>query len=114
MTGDLPPPVDLDRLRRRFDDDGELLAEIFRVFRAEAPGRHAAMGAALAAGDMEQLAHHAHSLRGVAGTLFAEALGTAAYELELAARAADPDCPRLAGVVLARLDAAVRFLEPAP
>ncbi len=71
------PPVDMDRLRRRFDDES-LLAEIFRVFRAEAPGRREAMEAALAAGALEQLARQAHSLKGVAGTMFADPLHAAA------------------------------------
>lgn len=81
--------VNLARLRQRFDDDEELLAEIFRVFVAETPGRRAEFEAALAAGDMGRLAHQAHSLKGVAGTMLAESLRQAAYDLEMAAKAED-------------------------
>ena len=81
--------VDLARLRQRFDDDEELLAEIFRVFVAETPGRRTDFEAALAAGDMGRLTHQAHSLKGVAGTMFAEDLRRAAYDLEIASRNGD-------------------------
>ncbi|WP_300159730.1 Hpt domain-containing protein [Solidesulfovibrio sp.] len=81
--------IDLARLRDRFDDDEELLAEIFRVFVAEAPGRRQEFEAALERGDMGRLAHQAHSLKGVAATMFAEPLRRAAYALETAAKAGD-------------------------
>ena len=81
--------VDLARLRQRFDDDEELLAEIFRVFVSETPGRRADFEAALAAGDMGRLAHLAHSLKGVAGTMFAGPLRQAAYDLEMASKSGD-------------------------
>ena len=42
------PLLDLDKLRERFDNDEELLAEIFAVFASEAPGRRSGMEAALA------------------------------------------------------------------
>ena len=110
-NGTASPPVDMDRLRRRFDNDETLLAEIFRVFRAEAPGRREAMEAALAAGSLDQLTRQAHSLKGVAGTMFADPLHAAAYELELAARSGGPDCPRLMRTVLARMEEVARFVE---
>ncbi|WP_428567261.1 MAG: Hpt domain-containing protein [Solidesulfovibrio sp. DCME] len=80
------PLVDVDRLRQRFDDDMELLTEIFHVFVAETPGRRADIEAALAAGDVGRLNRLAHSLKGVAATMFAEPLRQAAYALEMAAR----------------------------
>lgn len=81
--------VDLDKLRQRFDDDLELLNEIFHVFIAETPGRRADMEQALASGDLSGLSRSAHSLKGVAGTMFAEPLRRAAYALEMAAKAGD-------------------------
>ena len=81
--------LDLARLRERFDDDDELLAEIFAVFAGEAPDRRSGMEAALAAGDLARLAGMAHSLKGVAATMFAEPLRQAAYVLEMAARSGD-------------------------
>ena len=83
------PLLDLAKLRERFDNDDELLAEIFAVFAREAPGRRSAMEAALAAGDLAKLTGMAHSLKGVAGTMFAEPLRQAAYDLEMAAKAGD-------------------------
>jgi HPt (histidine-containing phosphotransfer) domain-containing protein len=98
--------VDLVRLRQRFDDDEELLAEIFRVFVAETPGRRADFEAALAADDLGRLVHQAHSLKGVAGTMFAEPLRQAAYDLEMAAKAGDAaDVGRKARPMLDLLEA---------
>ena len=81
--------LDLAKLRERFDNDDELLAEIFAVFAGEAPGRRSGMETALAAGDLAKLAGMAHSLTGVAGTMYAERLRQAAYDLEKAARDGD-------------------------
>lgn len=81
--------VDLVKLRARFDDDEELLEEIFRVFLGEVPDRRNNILAALAAGDLNRLARLAHSLKGVAGTMYAEALRQAAYEVEKAAKEGD-------------------------
>jgi histidine phosphotransfer protein HptB len=90
MTGSTPLTlVDLAKLRERFDDDAELLGEIFRIFLSEVPERRTKILAALAAGDLDRLARLAHSLKGVAGTMFAEELRLMAYDLELAARNGD-------------------------
>lgn len=103
--------VDLARLRQRFDDDEELLAEIFRVFQSEAPGRRTGLERALAAGDMNAVTHLAHSLKGVAATMFAEPLRQAAWDLEMAGRAADAaTASRLAVVMLRLLDATSRHV----
>ena len=105
------PVLDLDKLRERFDDDEELLAEIFAVFASEAPGRRSGMEAALAAGDLAKLAGMAHSLKGVAATMFAEPLRQAAYALELAARDGDAQAAAVAlPVVVERLAAVVACL----
>ena len=88
--------IDLDRLRQRFDDDEVLLQEIYAVFRHETPGRRAGIEAALAAGDLEALTGMAHSLKGVAATMFAEPLRQAAHALEKAARAGDVATARAA------------------
>ena len=105
------PLLDLDKLRERFDNDEELLAEIFAVFASEAPGRRSGMEAALAGGDLPNLAGMAHSLKGVAATMFAEPLRQAAYALELAARSGDAQAAAAAlPAVLERLAAAVDCL----
>jgi len=95
-----PEPIDLARLRARFDDDQDLLAEIFSVFISESPGRRTDLEAALAAGDLTRLAGLAHSLKGVAATLFAEPLRQAAYALEQAARAGDAAAAQAAVVTV--------------
>ena len=97
--------VDLAKLRVRFDDDEELLGEIFRVFIAEVPERRTNIRAALAGGDLERLSRLAHSLKGVASTMFAEDLRQAAYDLEVAAKSGEADkVGGLAEAVLGLLD----------
>lgn len=81
--------IDMAKLRERFDDDEELLEEIFRVFLAEVPDRTRNIRTALADGDLPRLSGLAHSLKGVAGTMFAEQLRQAAYAVEMAAKAGD-------------------------
>lgn len=98
------PLLELEKLRQRFDEDDELLAEIFQVFIAEAPDRRKAMETALAAGDLDGLSRLAHSLKGVAGTMFAEPLRQAAYALEKGAKAGDAaEAARLTDALLASL-----------
>lgn len=93
----LEQPVDLVKLRQRFDEDDELLAEIFEVFVAEAPQRRSGIEGALAVGDMGQLTRLSHALKGVAATMFAEELRQVAYALEVAAR--DGEKERATGLV---------------
>ena len=106
MTGDTASTlVDLAKLRLRFDDDEELLGEIFRVFIAEVPERRANIQAALAGGDLDRLTRLAHSLKGVAGTIFAEDLRQVAYDLEMAAKAGQAgQVEGLAATLLGLLD----------
>jgi histidine phosphotransfer protein HptB len=101
--------VDLAKLRTRFDDDEELLGEIFRVFIAEVPDRRTNILAALAGGDLERLTRLAHSLKGVAGTIFAEELRQVAYDLEMASKAGDAD--KSARLVPGLLDVLARVAD---
>ncbi len=111
MSEAMPEPVNLAKLRLRFDDDAALLAEIFRVFVNEVPARRAGIEAALAGGDLTQLTRIAHSLKGVAGTLIAEPLRQAAYDLEMAARGGDAAAAnRIVPVVLDRLETTAAFV----
>jgi HPt (histidine-containing phosphotransfer) domain-containing protein len=104
--------IDLPRLRLRFDDDQELLDEIFRVFLEEAPGRRTGITEAREAGDMPRLTRLAHSLKGVAATILAEPLRQAAYALEKAARAEDAArTAPLAGEVLDLLGRTAAAIE---
>lgn len=104
--------IDLPGLRQRFDDDEELLGEIFEVFIAETPTRRADIEAALASADYGRITELAHSLKGVAGTMFAMPLRQAAYDLEMAARQADTaSVAALARVVLLRLEDTCRHVD---
>jgi histidine phosphotransfer protein HptB len=101
--------VDLAKLRVRFDDDEELLEEIFRVFIAEAPDRRGNIRAALDNGDMVRLSGLAHSLKGVAGTMYAEELRQAALALEMAAKVGGTG--EIADLVATLLDTLARTAE---
>ena len=107
------PLVDLARLRERFEEDDALLGEIFAVFASEAPGRRSGMEDALDTGDFARLAGMAHSLKGVAATMFAEPLRQAAYALEMAARAGDAGAAVAAAPEVFRLLAATVASLPA-
>lgn len=81
--------LDLDKLLERMEDDRELIREIFDVFVEEVPSRRGKFEKALAASDASTMVLLAHSLKGASGTLHAEPLRQACYELEHAARAGD-------------------------
>ncbi len=51
------------------DSDPELLLDLIHMFLEDAPGKLEAMTEGLAKGDLEQVAHAAHSLKGSAGNL---------------------------------------------
>ena len=65
-------------------DDGAvgLLKEMCGLFREDTPGRIEALEAALAAGDMVELADVAHAIKGAAGTMGIPRLRSVAAELE--------------------------------
>ncbi|MFZ5812310.1 MAG: Hpt domain-containing protein [Thermodesulfobacteriota bacterium] len=81
--------IDLEKTLEGFEDDRELLREVLSVFVSESPQRRAAIAEAFAVRDMERLAHLAHSLKGVCGTIRAEPLREMSYRVELAARDRD-------------------------
>ncbi len=51
------------------DSDPELLLDLINMFLEDAPNKLEAMTEGLAKGDLEQVAHAAHSLKGSAGNL---------------------------------------------
>jgi two-component system, sensor histidine kinase and response regulator len=77
--------VDRPALLERYAEHQDLLFEIARLFRAEAPQRIAAMKEALARGDAGALGSAAHALRGSAGNFMATETVDAALSLEMAA-----------------------------
>jgi len=81
--------LNMVKLFERMEDDRELIREVFEVFVEEAPGRRVKFEAALAGADQTAMIMLAHSLKGASGTLMAEPLQKACYELEHAARTGD-------------------------
>lgn len=83
--------LDMDKLLERMEGDLELIREIFDVFVEEVPARRGKFEKALAESDTSTMVLLAHSLKGASGTLHAEPLRQACFELEHAARAGDMD-----------------------
>jgi PAS domain S-box-containing protein len=73
----------------RADGDRRLLQELLTLFVDDAPRTMAAIRAALAAGDAQRLAAAAHTLRGAAEAVAADATGDAAHQLEELGRTND-------------------------
>ncbi len=92
-------PLDLATLERLQTelggpDNGHGVEEVVRLFLDAAPGRTAALAAAVANGDHEELSHEAHSLKGASSTFGARRLAAVCLELEQAGRAGDLDRAR--------------------
>ena len=75
----------------RVEGDQELLAEIIKMFLADAPQRLGAMQNALQQGDMILLERSAHSMKGAAGNMSASAVVNAALQLERSAKEKDAE-----------------------
>jgi HPt (histidine-containing phosphotransfer) domain-containing protein len=69
-------------------DDGELglLKEMLGLYVEDTPGRIQAIEAALASGDLEDLADVAHALKGASGTMGVPRVRAVAAELEVGGR----------------------------
>jgi two-component system sensor histidine kinase/response regulator len=78
------PGLSLAELRERVGDDPETLATILRTFAEGAAARAAAMRDAVGRGDRETVAREAHSLKGAAGNVGAEAIRRLAADFERA------------------------------
>jgi len=83
--------VDRVSLLDRVEGDQELLAEIIKVFLADAPQLLGAMQNALQQGDMILLERSAHSMKGAAGNMSALATVNAASQLEQSAKKGDAE-----------------------
>ena len=86
----------LDRasLLERVEGDQELLAEMIRLFLADAPQLLNAMRNALQQGDMILLERSAHSMKGAAGNMSAQVTVDAASQLEQSAKNGDAESSR--------------------
>ena len=78
--------IDRISLLERVEGDQELLTEMIHLFQEDAPNSLAAMRDALEQGDMAVLERSAHSLKGAASNLSANATAAAALQLEQDAR----------------------------
>jgi len=83
--------VDRASLLDRVEGDQELLAEIIKVFLADAPQLLSAMQKALQQNDMILLERSAHSMKGAAGNMSALATVNAASQLEQSAKKGDAE-----------------------
>jgi len=81
----LPEQIDRLSLFERVEGDHELIAEMIHLFQEEAPHLLSVMRDALQSGDMLVLERAAHSLKGAAANLSAQATVAAALQVEKAA-----------------------------
>ncbi|MBF0550285.1 MAG: response regulator, partial [Deltaproteobacteria bacterium] len=82
---DVLPVLDIQALRKRYGDDEEMFQEIFHIFLDTVPQKITAMDAALAAGDIDQIALLAHGLKGTSAVMKAPAIILWTDKLEQAA-----------------------------
>jgi CheY-like chemotaxis protein len=80
------PLLDLQALRQQLGDDEDFAAELLAVFVQAADARLTALVTAMQDDDQVAIARHAHSLKGAAANVRANALSIAAGALEAAAR----------------------------
>lgn len=75
-----------EEVLERLDGDEELLREVVDLFLEQSRHQIRELQAALAAGEPAQIRHQAHSLKGAAAGLGAQALSHTAAQLELAGK----------------------------
>ena len=79
-------PWNEKELLERVDGDRELLCDLLRMFREDAPAGLAKANSKLTEGDMTELSRAAHGLKGMFKNLSMNRAAEAAYVLEEAAR----------------------------
>ena len=94
------PGLDLSAALARFDGNWEILEQLIRLFREDAPHLLDAVRAGLATSDLAGAGCAAHNLRGVALSFDAAPTVSAAQRVEEAADAGDLPAARLACDVL--------------
>lgn len=82
---------DVEDFRSAHRDNPEIMREILRLYRDEAPQRLETIRQSLAGGAFDEVAAAAHSLANTSGTLQCPEAVTAAQALEEAARRADAE-----------------------
>jgi HPt (histidine-containing phosphotransfer) domain-containing protein len=81
--------IDAPTLLAMVNRDGDLIAQLFEMFLADAPTRIARMRTAIAAGDAAALEAEAHSIKGSAGNLRVIGVAHEAFNVESAAENKD-------------------------
>jgi histidine phosphotransfer protein HptB len=82
-------PAALADMLEMVGDDAEFVGDIVDTYLEDAPLQLAGMGSALAAGDLETLGRHAHTLKGNSRNVGATTLAEIARRLEEGARTGD-------------------------
>lgn len=103
------PVLDVEKFRAQVAYDDELLVEIIDLFLVERIGQMAEMSTALSAGDYDQLARVAHTIKGSLGSLHAAQARSHAQELEFAAKQGEGSACRSS---FAALESDLAVLEP--
>lgn len=96
----------------RVDGDEELLVELLQTFMEYTPHQLQEIHRALEAGDALRLQGQAHSLKGAAASISADALKEAAWQLELAGQNGELDQARsLVGTLSREFDRLKEVLD---
>jgi HPt (histidine-containing phosphotransfer) domain-containing protein len=95
--------IDLPKLRTRCLDDDAFVRQMLSIFIEAAPQTLARLRDAVIAANAADVRRHAHTLKGSAANLSAEALRGAAAELESTAETATPEALRTAAARLQTL-----------
>jgi two-component system, sensor histidine kinase and response regulator len=104
---DAEAPFNEAELLRRLGGDEDLLTEIAAMFLESGPTAMAAIEGSLAKGDLNNVTHAAHSLKGSVGNFAAKRAVEAALRMEMAARQGDD---RAANEALKALQTAIASL----
>ena len=107
MSDSEPPIIHVPTLWEQIDGDRGLLADVVELFKEDCPRRLEEARQAVTTRDAERLARSAHSVKGAASTLAAQATYHAAYALEKMGQAAQFDA---APAAIDRLDAELQRL----
>ncbi|HHN73889.1 MAG TPA: Hpt domain-containing protein [Acidobacteria bacterium] len=112
MATDTACPVDLEDGLARAGDDREFYKELLEIFLDDVPGRMEQLRSAIAAGQADEVASVAHSIKGAAANLSALAIRDTALNIETQARNENlSDAPALAGTLEVEIGRLTEFLR---
>lgn len=79
--------IDLPDVLERVQDDKELLLELFDIFEGEFGKKRQALGAAVAAKDIQKIKEISHSLKGASGNISIKPMHALCVQMEQLAKA---------------------------